>query len=186
MPLPVSASFTPPSTTFQGFTTLPGKQPVRPPRVSHHNLSNARPSHRRSKLASKLATGKTLASNTIPIRGLSHTPTTPTIPSRFASSAPAATMSPLASPAAAMSRMTAGGIKPRQTSARMLINAAASQRPGGVAVSRPTPTPDDTSRVRKERSGSLTPGPSHVFGIVDSIVGSNVETDVATGKRVKV
>jgi hypothetical protein len=73
-----------------------------------------------------------------------------------------------------MARMTAGGIKPRQTSARMIIN---SQRPS-VPPSRDSPL-EDASRVRKERSGSLTPGSSAVFGLVGPV-------DPSKGKRVKV
>jgi len=75
------------------------------------------------------------------------------------------------------------GIKPRQTSARMLINAAASQRPV-TGVSPTSGSPE--SRIRKERSGSLTPGPSAVFGLVDSMVGANVAGASSKGKRVKV
>lgn len=181
LPLPISSSFTPPSTSFQGFTAL---SKAKPPRVSHHNLSNARPNHRRSKLASKLATGRTLATQTIPIRS-SVAPQAAITPLRVASSAPASTLSPIASPAFRSN----SGIKPRQTNARLIINANAN-----TATSRNKAAPTtaqvsgsvegESSRVRKERSGSLTPGP--VLGLVDSVVGSGVTSDVGKGKRVKV
>lgn len=96
-----------------------------------------------------------------------------------------------------MSRFGGPGIKPRQTAARMLVNAAATTRPSpispvatstnsGIGASRPKASSPD-SRVRKERSGSLTPGPgSALGGIVESFVGSSVVNDAAKGKRVKV
>ncbi|WOO77864.1 Repressor of RNA polymerase III transcription maf1 [Vanrija pseudolonga] len=192
MPLPISSSWTPPVSSLQGFSPLASKS-SRPPRVNHHNLSNARPNHRRSKLA-KLSTGKSLTSATIPIRGL-PTPVSPATPSRLAASAPSTITTPIISPPS-MSRFGGPGIKPRQTAARMLVNAAATTRPSpilpvtttnsGIGASRPKASEPD-SRVRKERSGSLTPGPgSALGGIVESIVGSSVVTDAAKGKRVKV
>ncbi|BEI88449.1 uncharacterized protein CcaverHIS019_0111670 [Cutaneotrichosporon cavernicola] len=181
LPLPISSSFTSPSTTFQSLASQSAKS--RPPRVSHHNLSNARPNHRRSKLASKLATGRTLAAQTIPIRS-SVTAQDPVTPVRFASSAPAPTMPPIASPSFRVNT----GIKPRQTSARLMINANAK----AAAASKAEPTTaqmsgsveGESSRVRKERSGSLTPGPG--LGLVDALTSSGVGSDVAKGKRVKV
>ncbi|TXT15914.1 hypothetical protein VHUM_00417 [Vanrija humicola] len=191
MPLPISSSWTPPVSNIQSLSPQSSKS-SRPPRVNHHNLSNARPNHRRSKLA-KLTTGKSLTSSTIPIRGL-PTPVSPATPSRLAASAPS-TITPIVSPAS-MSRFGGPGIKPRQTAARMLVNAAATQRPSpispvatansGIGASRPKASEPD-SRVRKERSGSLTPGPGSALGnIVESMVGSSVVTDAAKGKRVKV
>lgn len=187
LPLPISSSFTPPSSSFQGITPITKSRP----RVSHHNLSNARPNHRRSKPTSKLSTGRTLANQTIPIRS-SVAPQAPVTPLRVASSAPASTLSPIASP----SFRSNPGIKPRQTSARLIINAsknssagsstAGASRTKGAATAAQfsTSVEGESSRVRKERSGSLTPGP--VFGLVDAVVGSNVASDVGKGKRVKV
>lgn len=157
LPLPISASLTPPTAGFAGGH---GFTPRSPKTKRHHNLSNARPSHRRAKMA-KLAQGKTLQASTIPIRGLglstsTPVPTTPTA-GRMAASAPATSagiLSPstVASPGA-MTRMS-GSLRPRQTTARMLINAAQQQQ-------KQPNQPDrlDRDRIRKERSGSLTPGP---------------------------
>ncbi|BEI80648.1 hypothetical protein CcaverHIS002_0111770 [Cutaneotrichosporon cavernicola] len=108
----------------------------------------------------------------------------PVTPVRFASSAPAPTMPPIASPSFRVNT----GIKPRQTSARLMINANAK----AAAASKAEPTTaqmsgsveGESSRVRKERSGSLTPGPG--LGLVDALTSSGVGSDVAKGKRVKV
>lgn len=120
----------------------------------------------------KLAQGKTLQTSTIPIRGISSS-AAPATPTRLAASAPAtSTLSPstVASPGA-MTRMS-GALRPRQTTARLLINAAAARQP-------PPQSSREDSRVRKERSGSLTPGP--LMGLpVDPV------TEAAKGKRVKV
>lgn len=51
-----------------------------------------------------------------------------------------------------MTRMS-GSLRPRQTTARMLINAAQQQQ---------QQKQPDRDRTRKERSGSLTPGPPFV------------------------
>lgn len=53
-----------------------------------------------------------------------------------------------------MTRMS-GTLRPRQTTARMLINAAAQQQ-------QQQQQQKQADRTRKERSGSLTPGPPFV------------------------
>jgi len=104
-------------------------------------------------------------------------------PSRLASSAPStyATPSPQVQQAA-MAKMTAGGFKPRQTPARVLLNAAAaSHRQETIDLTSPVKSGISAERVRKERSESATPVPSNA--LLDNIV--NVDKNAA-GKRVKV
>lgn len=106
-------------------------------------------------------------------------------PVRVASSAPAATLSPIASPAFRAN----SAFKPRQSSARLIINAnantTASRNKAAPTTAQVSGSVEgESSRVRKERSGSLTPGP--VLGLVDAVVGSSVASDVSKGKRVKV
>lgn len=184
LPLPISASMTPPGFGVGNQTFTPRS----PKTKRHHNLSNARPSHRRAKMA-KLAQGKTLQTSTIPIRGLGlSTAPPPSTPStgRMAASAPtpsAGLLSPstVASPGA-MTRMS-GSLRPRQTTARMLINAAQQQqqreqqqqqREQQIQQQQQNQQQQQkqADRTRKERSGSLTPGPPFV--------------PVEGGKRVKV
>ena len=143
-PMAISSSF--------GASPASVPSPVRNLRQHRgHNRSNARP--RKAKI-----TLKGDLSSTIPIRGM-ETP-----PPRLASSAPSAFPTP--SPQAALAKMTAGGFRPRQTPARVLINAAA-------ASNRP---PEDTGeRVRKDRSESTTPGPSRPSHLASVIKGKRVK-----------
>jgi hypothetical protein len=143
-PLPISASFSSP----------PSSSPLH-----HRRVNYSRVTRRRSKSNLKSMPNVT---GTIPIRSF-ETPK----PTRLATSAPS-TFLATPSPSSALARMTAGGFRPKQTPARVLINAAREQ---------PVVDLTEVDRVRKERSESTTPGPG-VVGIMDA-VGEK-------GKRVKV
>ncbi|ORY25354.1 Maf1 regulator-domain-containing protein [Naematelia encephala] len=150
-PSQISSSFTSGS-AFPGFSTRP------PHPRSLHNRANARPGHKRSRGNLKATIAGDMSS-TIPIRGM-ETPRS----TRLATSAPSS-FTPLhqtpSQSAAAMARMTAGGFKPKQTPARMLINAAAAAKEA------------EEQRVRKERSESAQSLLAH-------------ESPTTKGKRVKV
>lgn len=156
-PLPLAASYSGPSPMVNDL------KPPRKPRQMH-----ARPTQRRSR-----PNLRNDFSSTIPIRQ----PETPR-PGRLASSAPS-TYSPLSiaqSPSAAFAKMNAGGFRPRQTPARSLINAAKEAKEAEEAAAA-------RARVRKERSGSTTPGPSTGSALSDKIKDL---ADVSKGKRLRV
>ena len=184
-PLTIGSSFTPPS----GFVGS-APSPVRTPRQRLNPRINGK-SARKSRPNPKDGPTKGDASSTIPIRA----PETPRH-SRLASSAPSmfSTPSPRTSQAA-LAKMTKGGFKPRQTPARVLLNAAAaSSKASSSLVTQTGPGPARTTsaigsstsdRVRKERSESATPGPGSL--LLDGVVtGSTDVGKESNGKRVKV
>lgn len=163
MPLPLSASYSGPSHMAE---VKPARQPRR---------AVGRPMQRRSR--PNLRADYT---STIPIRQ----PETPRA-GRFASSAPS-TYSPLhltaASPSAAFAKMHAGGFKPKQTPARsQMIAAREAQEAKEAREAKEAKETQD--RVRKERSGSTTPGPSTTSGLSDKVKG--MVNHASKGKRVK-
>jgi len=171
-PVAISSSFNSPSFDSSSISPLRSQK-------AHRYSAKHKSSHRKVKPSLASAGIKGDLSATIPIRGL-ETPR----PSRLASSAPStyATPSPQVQQAA-MAKMTAGGFKPRQTPARVLLNAAAaSHKQTIIDMTSPVSSGISAERVRKERSESATPGPS------SSLLGNMVNsTDKnAAGKRVKV
>jgi hypothetical protein len=110
-------------------------------------------------------------SSTIPIRQ----PETPKY-NRFASSAPSvySPMHATPSPSAAFAKMTAGGFRPKQTPARSLMQAAKDAE-------------ESAARIRKERSGSSTPGPTG-SALSDRIkdMANKAGVESSKGKRVRV
>jgi len=183
-PLAISSSF-----SSTGGLSGSASGPTRTPRSQRVNRQNQR--SRKPKINYKLATSvdKGALSSTIPIRGM-ETPR----PARLASSAPSAYMTP--SPQvqqAALAKMSVGGFRPRQTPARVLLNAAAASNKvidmtsSSSSASPITPAPKSgisAERVRKERSESTTPGPSHILSNMPG--GSPGGLEPAGGKRVKV
>jgi hypothetical protein len=170
-PVAISSSFNSPSFDSSFSSPLRAQKAQR---ISAKHKS----SHRKSKPNPAAAGIKGDLSATIPIRGM-ETPR----PSRLASSAPStyATPSPQVQQAA-MAKMTAGGFKPRQTPARVLLNAAAaSHKQNIIDVTSPVRSGISAERVRKERSNSTTPVPpsSRLDNIANPDPG-------AAGKRVKV
>ena len=152
------------SSSFSSPPTLPASVPA-PIRTIRNQKFSGRRHDRKPKVTHKVNGIKNDLSSTIPIRGM-ETPKAP----RMATSAPSAFTS---SPQAALAKMTAGGFKPRQTPARVLLNAAAASGTSGSG-NRPavdlstSPTTSTTSflddRVRKERSLSATPTPTFASG----------------------
>jgi hypothetical protein len=182
-PLAISSSF-----SSTGGLSGSASGPTRTPRSQRLNRTNHR--SRKPKISHRLATPaeKGALSSTIPIRGM-ETPR----PARLASSAPSAYQTP--SPQvqqAALAKMSIGGFRPRQTPARVLLNAAAASNKvidltSSTSASPVTPAPKSgisAERVRKERSESTTPGPNHILGSVAG--GSPGGVEPAGGKRVKV
>ena len=170
-PVAISSSFNSP--TFDSSFSSPLRT-----QKAQRSSAKHKSSHRKSRPIPASAGLKGDLSTTIPIRGM-ETPR----PSRLASSAPStyATPSPQVQQAA-MAKMTAGGFKPRQTPARVLLNAAAaSHKQSLVDVTSPVKSGLSAERVRKERSESTTPVPP--TSLLDNIV--NADTSAA-GKRVKV
>lgn len=169
-PQPISSSFTPPSVYASSPIPRQTRQKV-------HRL----PKHRKASMKGE----KSDISSMIPIRGAATAR-----PSRLAASAPstfAPTPSPQASQAA-LAKMTAGGFRPRQTPARVILNAAAATtKPKDVIDMTNPDTPTSAQRVRKERSESSTPGPGPVASrlLLDNMVPADGVQATANGKRVK-
>lgn len=127
-PQAISSSFTPPtSMSFQQPSQIAAAKALRQQRI--HNRTNHRPTRRKSKINIKAAGGKPdIIAATIPIRGMETPPRSSS--SRLAVSAPSTfNLNGLASPQAALAKMNVGGFRPKQTPARIVINAAkASQK----------------------------------------------------------
>ncbi|WWC87251.1 uncharacterized protein L201_002139 [Kwoniella dendrophila CBS 6074] len=178
-PIQISASFSSPSSSFEHLAPLNNGNVIRSNRYSHSH-------HRKSKsslrtISSSIKGDST--SSTIPIRGMErasyqHQPVTPRA-TRLASSAPSGdlyngTKSP-------MTKMMAGGFKPRQTPARTALNAQSQHSKQQQE--------EDIPPKRRERSGSTTPGPSSgctsalTAGLRGNIQGIGGKDK---GKRVKV
>ncbi|WRT65091.1 uncharacterized protein IL334_002033 [Kwoniella shivajii] len=183
-PVQISASFSSPSSSFEHLAPLSNGNAIRSHRYNHHNHH-----HRKSKTSSLRTISKNIdinnTSSTIPIRGMERPPNQPVVSTprstRLASSAPAiglGTKSP-------MTKMMAGGFKPRQTPARLAMNAKSRSKDDieedGIEVIDIT-----TSRTR-ERSGSTTPGP--ITGSTSALTAGlrgNIQAMGEKGKRVKV
>lgn len=182
-PLAIGSSFSPPS-GFAGSL----QSALRPQRQRHNPRMNTKT--RKARPNPKDGPARGAESSRIPIRGGPETPRN----TRLASSAPShfSTPSPRTTQAA-LARMAKGGFKPRQTPARVMLNAAAaSNTPKGPVESTSPPIARtgimsglSAERVRKERSESATPGSGSVLFDVEVNPGSSIDT-VATGKRLKV
>nr|XP_019008828.1 uncharacterized protein I206_06512 [Kwoniella pini CBS 10737]OCF47609.1 hypothetical protein I206_06512 [Kwoniella pini CBS 10737] len=183
-PVQISASFSSPTSSFEHLVPLNNGGTIRSNRYNHHT-HHRKPKSSLRTISSSIKGDAT--SSTIPIRGmerpaLHQQPATPRS-HRLASSAPGAssfgngTKSP-------MTKMMAGGFKPRQTPARVALNANSNKPKEVIDVDS---LPDINSRTR-ERSGSTTPGPSTgstsalTAGLRNNIQGIGGDK----GKRVKV
>lgn len=132
----------------------------RKPRVKTRHKPHARPTKR----VIKATPSKGDMSGLIPIRGMSSAPPRTPQSQRFASSAPSAygMHIPQPTPPGAMARMTAGPFKPRIPS---LAPPSPRMGPREVHVNQGQAGQGamDTSRVRKDRSESTTPGPQSLL-----------------------
>ncbi len=196
-PAPISStSFTPPS-YLAGHSSSLG---VAKPRSNPMRNYTKRRSKQNLKAAAAAAAGGGGTSGTIPIRGMQT-------PARMATSAPSAfSLSAMAvattSPgsAGALARMNAGGFKPRPTArggfrdSSMTPVPVSPNQPRVLTAGIPTPA----SRIRKDRSESMTPSPV-VASMMDRMSGAgpaaaaaisnpagSPATDGVKGKRVRV
>ncbi|WVQ76720.1 hypothetical protein IAR50_006394 [Cryptococcus sp. DSM 104548] len=223
LPLPITASISPSSFETRGLPT--------PPKTRRGSTSTARKARHPPPIRKSLPGAVNIhpssstinEHSTIPIRGASRPPASPSntthVPStpradRLVSSAPNVTsLGFTATPgslfnaardsgkeggASPMARMKVGGFKPRQTPARMVINARASQQPAAEGESSSKPTEGSGSgsvsssgsgeeagaEKRRDRSESTTPGPSSALTAGLRAAGAKGTAD--KGKRVKV
>ncbi|ODN75293.1 hypothetical protein L202_06476 [Cryptococcus amylolentus CBS 6039] len=221
LPLPITASISPSSLETRGHPT-----PLKARRGSTSAARKARhPPPIRKSLPGALNIHPSTSSSasehsTIPIRGISRPPASPSnathVPStpraeRLVSSAPnvtslgfTATPSSLLNAArdsgkeggqSPMARMKVGGFKPRQTPARMVINARATQQPTAEEDSSSAPSGSGSggengngeeggAEKRRDRSESTTPGPSSA--LTAGLRAAGAKGTAEKGKRVKV
>nr|XP_018265819.1 uncharacterized protein I303_02193 [Kwoniella dejecticola CBS 10117]OBR87977.1 hypothetical protein I303_02193 [Kwoniella dejecticola CBS 10117] len=164
-PVQISASFSSPTSPFEHFVPLSNGTSTRSHRYNHHTQ------HRKPKSSLRTISSSVKGDNTsstIPIRGMEkpsyhQQPATPRSAHRLASSAPGGNNSFGAGTGtkSPMTKMMAGGFKPRQTPARVALNA--SVKPKDVIDVGALPELSSHSKERdreRERSGSTTPGPS--------------------------
>ncbi|KAK6904082.1 hypothetical protein I203_107596 [Kwoniella mangroviensis CBS 8507] len=183
-PVQISASFSSPSSSsFEHLVPLVNSAASRTHRYTHHHSH-----HRKSKSNLRTISSKSgdNTSSTIPIRGMERpsysnqiAPSTPRTTSRLASSAPGSNTGFMGTKSP-MTKMMAGGFKPKQTPARAAMNAQQQQQ------QKPQDGPVDIGRTR-ERSGSTTPGPS--VGSTSALTAGlrgNIHGLGEKGKRVKV
>ncbi|WVW78816.1 hypothetical protein I302_100778 [Kwoniella bestiolae CBS 10118] len=187
-PVQISASFSSPSSSFEHLVPLVNSAASRTHRYTHHHSHNHRKSKSNLRTISKSGDS---TSSTIPIRGIERpsysqqiAPATPRT-SRLASSAPGGnvgfgTKSP-------MTKMMAGGFKPKQTPARAAMNAQQQQQQQSQQPAIDITSSTSSSRTR-ERSGSTTPGPSvgSTSALTAGLRGNIQGLGGDKGKRVKV
>lgn len=186
LPLPITASFSPSSLE----QSLPQPPSISGRRHSHRKARHPPPLRHKPTITSNIHSSSHKGddtSSTIPIRGLSRpTPNpntqpsahahSPATPNKLATSAPGPSGFSFTALGAGqgqgqqspMARMRIGGFKPRQTPARMVINArAAETTSGSQSSSRPRAQDKDNEGAEGEKRGrseSTTPGPSSVSG----------------------
>lgn len=192
LPLPITASFSPSSLE----QSLPQPPSISGRRHSHRKARHPPPLRHKLTITSNIHSSSNKGddtSSTIPIRGLSRpTPNPNTQPSAHAHSPSTPRSDKLATSApgpsgfsftalgagqgqgqgqgqqSPMARMRIGGFKPRQTPARMVINArAAETTSSSQSSSRPQAQDKDNEGGEGEKRGrseSTTPGPSSVSG----------------------
>ncbi|KAK8846689.1 hypothetical protein IAR55_005776 [Kwoniella newhampshirensis] len=188
-PAAISASFSSPTSSLEPLGPLSNTNAIRSHRYNHHNHHHSR----KSKAASSLriiggSNNKNDQSSTIPIRGMEQRSIPEVVPStpranRLASSAPAGFSTPGGGPTQSpMARMTAGGFKPRQTPARMMMHAKLEAE--AEAQAQAQAKEKERARKDRDRSGSTTPGPSSALtaGLRGNLQGMAGDK----GKRVKV
>ncbi|WWD21999.1 hypothetical protein CI109_106487 [Kwoniella shandongensis] len=195
-PAPISASFSSPSSSLEPLGPLSNSNVIRSHRYNHHNHHHSR----RSKAATANSSLRTIGGNnkndqssTIPIRGMEQRSAPQVVPStprtqRFASSAPAGFGTPGGTGAGTghspMARMTAGGFKPRQTPARMMMNAKLEAE--AEAQAQAQAKEKERARKERDRSGSTTPGPGPSSALTAGLRGNLSGIAGDKGKRVKV
>ncbi|KIR54438.1 hypothetical protein I315_02920 [Cryptococcus gattii Ru294] len=186
LPLPITASFSPSSLE----QSLPQPPSISGRRHSHRKARHPPPLRHKPTITSNIHSSSHKGddtSSTIPIRGLSRpTPNpntqpsahahSPATPNKLATSAPGPSGFSFTALGAGqgqgqqspMARMRIGGFKPRQTPARMVINARAAETTSGSQSSfRPQAQDKDNEGAEGEKRGrseSTTPGPSSVSG----------------------
>ncbi|WVQ68904.1 uncharacterized protein L199_007113 [Kwoniella botswanensis] len=186
-PVQISASFSSPSSSsFEHLVPLVNSAASRTHRYTHHHSH-----HRKSKSNLRTISSKSgdNTSSTIPIRGMERpsysnqiAPSTPRTTSRLASSAPGSNTGFMGTKSP-MTKMMAGGFKPKQTPARAAMNAQQQQQQQQKTQDGPV----DIGRTR-ERSGSTTPGPSvgSTSALTAGLRGNIHGLGAEKGKRVKV